>query len=101
MGRQKKPRRKFTKEFKLEAVKMLNEGVRPVPEICAALGVRSGLLYRWRVELQEAGAEAFRGQGNRMQLEEENRQLRLENQRLKLEQEILKKAAAYFAKHLG
>lgn len=98
MGKQ---RRKFTKEFKLEAVKMLEEGGRSVRELCATLGVKHTVLYRWRAELQKEGGEAFRGQGNRTKLEEENRQLRLEVQRLKLEQEILKKAAAYFAKHLG
>lgn len=96
MGKQ---RRKYSKEFKLEAVRLLEQGERR--EVCASLGIGHATLYRWRAELQKEGAEAFRGQGNRTKLEEENRQLRLENERLKLEQEILKKAAAYFAKHLA
>lgn len=92
----KKERRVFTKEFKMEAVWLA--GQRGIAAAAKALDVGENLLYRWRQKLEEEGPEAFRGQGNRTALEEENRQLRLENRRLKEETEILKKAAAYFAK---
>ncbi len=94
-------RKSYSKEFKRQAVEMLEARAGKPKEVCAAVGVPHGMLYRWRAELEKEGAEAFRGRGNRLQLEEENRQLRREVERLKLEQEILKKAAAYFAKHLG
>ena len=92
----KKERRIFTKEFKTEAVRLA--GQRGMAAAAKALDVGENLLYRWRQKLEEEGADAFRGQGNRTGLEEENRQLRLENRRLREEAEILKKAAAYFAK---
>jgi len=63
------------------------------------LGIDISSLYEWKRQLSTDGAEAFRGNGNRTGLEEENRELRLEVRRLREETEILKKAAAYFAKH--
>lgn len=92
----KKQRRIFTGEFKVEAVRLAEQ--RGVTAAATALGVAENLLYRWRQKLGEGGADAFRGQGNRTALEEENRRLRLEIRRLREETEILKKAAAYFAK---
>jgi transposase len=91
-------RRKFSKEYKLEAVRLAEQrGARAASE---SLGIDMSLLYNWKKALESEGAEAFRGNGNRTALEEENRQLRLEVRRLREEAEILKKASAYFAKHL-
>lgn len=95
---EKNTRKTFSKEFKLEAVRMCED--RPVAEVARSLGVHDNSIYRWRQELSEDWPDAFRGNGNRTALEEENRRLRHENQQLKLEAEILKKASAYFAKHL-
>lgn len=92
-----KQRRKFSSEFKREAVRMLETA--PAGEVAARLGIRSDMLYHWQRDLGAEGKEAFRGNGKRTSLEEEVRALRAENARLKEEQEILKKAAAYFAKH--
>lgn len=91
-------RRRFTKEFKLEAVRMCED--RPVAEVARSLGIGHNTIYRWRQALCEEGPDAFRGHGNRTALEEENRRLKHENQQLRMEAEILKKASAYFAKHL-
>jgi transposase len=93
----KETRRSFSAAFKRDAVGMLATG--EAKEIAARLGIRVDMLYRWQRELGELPEEAFRGNGKRTALEEENRALRAENARLKEEQEILKKAAAYFAKH--
>ena len=98
-NKKKGVRQQHSKEFKLEAV-LLAEG-RSVAEVARSLGISDKQIYRWRRSLAMEGADAFRGAGKRTALEEENYRLRVENQRLKLEQEILKKAAAYFAKHLG
>jgi transposase len=92
-----KNRRTFTKEYKVEAVRLAEQ--RGVSTASRQLGVDENLIYRWRQVLSSEGAEAFRGRGNRTALEEENRRLTLELQRTREELEILKKAAAYFAKH--
>lgn len=92
-----KERRKYTSEYKVEAVRLAEQrGVRAAAE---SLGIDLSLLYQWKRQLATEGTEAFRGNGNRTGLEEENRQLRLEVRRLREEADILKKAAAYFAKH--
>ena len=82
---EKNTRKTFSKEFKLEAVRMCED--RPVAEVARSLGVHDNSIYRWRQELSEDGPDAFRGNGNRTALEEENRRLRHENQQLKLEAE--------------
>ena len=92
-----KGRRKFSKEYKVEAVRLAAQrGARAASE---SLGIDISLLYQWKKLLESEGAEEFRGNGSRTALEEENRQLRLENRNLREEAEILKKASAYFAKH--
>jgi len=93
----RRERRKFTKEFKVEAIRLAEQ--RGAGAAAESLDIDLSLLYRWQKQLEQEGAEAFRGNGNRTGLEEENRQLRLENRRLREEADILKKAAAYFAKH--
>jgi len=92
-----KQRRKFSKEYKLEAVRLSEQ--RGFKETSESLGVDKSSLYQWRKQVESEGTEAFRGNGNRTALEEENRQLRLEVRRLREEAEILKKASAYFAKN--
>ena len=94
----KEKRRTFTKEFKLEALRLCED--RPMTEVARSLGICPSSLHRWREELAAEGADAFRGKGNRTELEEENRRLRLENKQLRMDAEILKKASAYFAKNL-
>ena len=78
-------RRKFTKEFKLQAAR--------------DLGIRTKLLYRWRSEFAETPSEAFRGHGKRRARDEDFERLRRENERLRMERDILKKATAFFANH--
>ena len=54
-------RGRYPKEFKLEAVQLLNEGGKPASEIAMQLGVKRTLLYRWRDELDQKGEKAFPG----------------------------------------
>lgn len=94
-----KKRRSYTREFKIEAVKQALDPNRGVREVAKALGVSESQLHRWKKKFLEEGAVAFPGKGRQAPLEEENRRLRRELANAKQDLEILKKAAAYFAKH--
>ena len=102
MTRKRKPYKTYTKEFKLEAVRMMEESGRPPAEIARELGIRRNQLYKWKEQLQAKGEQAFASNKGRPKKENQSEltTLRQENERLKEELEILKKAAAYFAKEL-
>lgn len=102
MTRKRKPYRTYTKEFKEEAVRLMEASDRPASEIAMELGIRRNQLYKWKEQLQSKGADAFTGQRGRPRKEDQSEltTLRQENERLKEELEILKKAAAYFAREL-
>jgi len=95
-------RARFPKEFKLEAVRLLELGEKPATQLAAELGIRRNMLHKWQEQLRKKGQkEAFRGPGAKPLSElSEVERLRRENERLKEENLILKKAAAYFAKEL-
>ncbi len=93
---QKRPERKFTKEFKLSAVYlMLSKTMRPV-DIAKMLDVDRQTIYRWVKEFKQNGESAF--DEKRVTDKQELRKLQKELADLKMENEILKKATAYFAK---
>jgi len=98
-GRQ---RTRFTKEFKLEAVKLLEAGQKSAMQIALELGIRRNQLHKWQAQLRAKGeAVAFRGPGAKPLSEySEVERLRRELKRVTEERDILKKAAAYFAKEL-
>jgi len=91
-------RKKYTKEFKLEAVRMLEAGEKSGHEIEKDLGIGSGQVYRWRKELEAAGERAFPGNGTPR--DEELVRLRKEVASLREERDILRKAVAIFSKPL-
>jgi transposase len=91
-------RQQFTKEFKLEAVRLWKSSGRPATAIARELGLRRNHLYKWQNELQTYGEAAFPGKGGRAHSRDELTRLRRENARLREERDILKKAAMYFAK---
>jgi transposase len=92
-------RRQYTREFKLEAVRLLNESGRSKAQIARELGIHDSLLKRWKTQLEERPrAEAFPGNGNVSAAEEEVRRLRRENEQLRQERDFLRKTAAYFAR---
>jgi transposase len=74
-------------------------GTKTTTELEADLGLPSGLLGKWKRQLAEEGAEAFRGQGRLTTVEAEMRQLRQENALLRQERDILKKALAIFTRN--
>ncbi|WP_255591054.1 MULTISPECIES: transposase [unclassified Acidovorax] len=91
-------RRKFSREFKLEAVKLVKERGVSVPQAAKDLDVHENVLRKWVRELREEPQEAFPGNGKQKVQEAEIARLRKEVAKLKMERDILKKAAAYFAK---
>jgi len=92
-------RRRFTQEFKLEAVRLLEAGARPAAEIARELGVPRNRVYKWQEQVRKKGAGAFPGQG-RGENNDELARVKRELERVMEERDILKKAAAYFAKEL-
>jgi transposase len=96
-----KTRRSFTREFKIEAVKLVTEKGQSITEAARSLGIHENQLRTWKKALEQQSQgeqQAFPGHGNRPALEEEIRQLRAENRRLHLERDLLKKATAFFAR---
>ena len=93
-------RRQFTREFKLEAVRLVKSG-QSVSSVAVQLGIRPDMLRAWKRQVEgSAGSlkEVFRGHGRVPSQEQELRRLRQELARLMEERDFLKKAAAYFAK---
>lgn len=94
-------RQRFTREFKLEAVRVLELGQKPATQLALELGVQRGQLYKWQAQVK-AGGTLQAGPGRpRLADESELSRLRREVARLKEERDILKKAKAYFAKRRG
>lgn len=95
-------RRQFTAEFKLEAVRLVTEGSRPLAQVARELGIRPDMLRTWKRQTEgRAGltpGEVFPGKGNLTGQDEEIRRLRRELEQVRQERDFLKKAAAYFAK---
>ncbi|MCK5241479.1 transposase [bacterium] len=94
-----KKRGRYPKEFKVEAVRLLNEGIKRGSEIAMELGIKRTLLYRWKDQLESKGDKVFQGSGKpkKEQLSDLSR-LRQELREVKEERDILKKAVVYFTK---
>jgi transposase len=91
-------RRTYTREFKVEAVKLLTEKGQSVAEAARTLGIGETLLRSWKEALANDPEQAFPGHGNRTPADEELHRLKAENKRLLAERDILKKALAFFAR---
>jgi transposase len=91
------PRKTYTREFKLQAVRMVTEQGLSVAEAARRLGIRENLIRNWRRAAKAPGPGACPGAGNPATADDELRRLRAENARLRAERDLLKKAAAYFA----
>lgn len=91
-------RKGYSKEFKLEAIRLVLEGKRSRSAVERELGIGQGVLHRWIKEYSVNKAVAFPGKGNCRADEVEIKALRRENEILKREREILKKAVAIFSK---
>ena len=91
-------RRKFSREFKLEAVKLIRERGVSVAQAARDLGVHENVLRKWVRGLEADPQQAFPGHGQMKPEQLEIDRLRKEVAKLKAERDILKKAAAYFAR---
>ena len=95
----KQTRRRFTAEFKAQAVKRLVEGGRGLSEVATELGLSTGQLSTWRTEQLAAGSAEMLAV--RKAEEAETLRLRRELKRLEEENLILRKAAAVFARGIA
>jgi transposase len=92
-------RKKYTREFKVEAVRLLNTDGKSGHEIEADLGIGSGSIYRWRRQLEAEGTQGLRAfPGNGRPRDEELARLRKELGEVKEERDILRKALAIFSR---
>ncbi len=95
----KRQRRRFTKEFKLEAVELAQRSNKTIIEIAGELGIRPELLYRWSSQTRKDKNRAFPGSGHLHDPEDERvRRLERELRSTQEERDILKKALAIFSR---
>lgn len=91
-------RKKYPKEFKLDAVSLVLEQGYTRIEAARNLDINPNMLGRWVKEQQSDAGQAFRGNGKLTPEQDEIRKLRMQVKRLEMEKEILKKATVFFAK---
>lgn len=91
-------RKSYSKQFKIDAVKLVIEQGYKVSEAARNLGINDNVLRRWKTQFESDNDQAFPGKGHMMPEKAELHRLRKENQQLRMEREILKKATAFFAK---
>ena len=95
-----KERRKYNKEFKIEAIRVYENGERSIAEVERELGITQGLLSKWKKELEQQPQkeDAFRGNGNLTDTQARIRQLEREIALLKEDKDILKKVLTMYSK---
>ena len=92
----KKTRKKYTQEFKAEAVALVLDKGYSIADAANSLGISPGLLSKWKDNIQKSESGEKLTEAEKQEL---NR-LRRENKKLRMEKEILKKASAFFAKEM-
>lgn len=91
-------RKNYTREFKLEAVRLSETSAKPVAQIERELGLSRNQLVKWRSAYRQQQEDAFVGKGHQTDPEAELRRLRRELEHKRQELEVLKKALIFFAK---
>ena len=87
-------KKRFDRDFKLSAVKMVTEGGHKAAEVARSLGIHPNQLYNWKRKYGDKGDKAFPGKGNMTELSALRRKLR----EVEMERDILKKAVGIFSK---
>ena len=93
-----KEQRTFPKEFKLEAVQLMQRSGKSQAQIARDLGIADSTLHHWCKEFAEQGPQAFPGSGHQTAQEEELLRLKRELEVTRQERDILKKALAIFSR---
>lgn len=94
----KQKRLQYSREFKLEAIRLWQTSGKSAHEVEDDLGITRGRLYRWKLQVNNQGQDAFPGQGRLPAADEEIRILKRELEIVKQERDILKKAVAIFSR---
>ncbi len=89
-------RRRYSPEYKQEAVRLVQQSDIPVSEIARNLGINDNMLRKWVKQFAEPGKRAFPGHGNPR--DEKVAQLERELRQVKKERDFLREAAVFFAK---
>jgi transposase len=89
----------YTREFKLEAIRLADESDKPVTQVARELGLRVNQIYKWRQQLEEKQDRAFSGKGTGNDKDAEIRRLKKALASSHEENEFLKKTAIFFAKN--
>ena len=91
-------RRRFTAEFKEEAVRLLVKSGRPLAQVARELGVHENVFRKWKTAAETGSRDGTSPVCGHFTMAEENHRLRSELARVKEERDILKKATAFFAR---
>ncbi len=89
----------YTKEFKVEAIRLADESDKPVTQVARELGLRVNQIYKWRKQLELKQDGAFPGKGQASDKDAEIRRLKRALAASQEENEFLKKTAVFFAKN--
>ena len=87
-------KKRFDREFKISAVKMVTEGGHKAAEVARSLGIHETQIYNWKKKFSDQGDKAFPGKGHLTELAALRRKLR----DVEMERDILKKAVGIFSK---
>ena len=92
-------RKSYSREFKMEAVRLITHKGYSIAEASRSLGVEYSVLRNWKKQFEQDPEHAFPGKGRLKPPDEEIRRLKAQLNRVTEERDILKKALAYFAEH--
>jgi len=93
-----KKRRSYSREFKLEALRLIKESGLSVAQAARDLDIAESALWRWKKQYEEDADQAFPGKGHLRPQDEELHRLRRELERMREERDILKKALGVFSR---
>ena len=90
-------RRNYSKEFKLDAISLVEQQGYTCSEAARSLGIHPSVLSRWLHDYRDGNKTSFRGKGKLTEEQEEIKRLKTQVKQLEMERDILKKATVFFA----